>query len=115
LAQDPRSLLVYEMNGEPLPADHGFPLRCLWPGRYGQKQPKWLTRIELVAEPTLGYWESQGWSNEAIIRPNSQIRAPETFVTLPPEPIRVSGFAFANRTGVAKVEVSTDNGETWHD
>lgn len=115
LALHPRSLLVYEMNGEPLPAKHGFPLRCLWPGRYGQKQPKWLTHMELIADHYLGHWERQGWSNEALIRPNSQIRQPDTYAVLSPEPHIIAGFAFAGESGVARVEVSTDEGRTWHD
>jgi DMSO/TMAO reductase YedYZ molybdopterin-dependent catalytic subunit len=48
--------LVYRMNGEPLPPEHGFPLRIFIPGKYGMKQPKWLTEIELVDRPFTGYW-----------------------------------------------------------
>ncbi len=76
LARDPHSLLAYMMNGEVLPPEHGFPLRALWPGRYGMKQPKWITRIELIRGEHIGYWEAQGWSKEAIIQPNSRIDAP---------------------------------------
>ncbi len=115
LAMHPRSLLVYEMNGEPLPARHGFPLRCLWPGRYGQKQPKWLTQMELIAGHYLGHWESQGWSNDALIQPNSQIRRPAADVALSPVPQIISGVAFCDESGVARVEVSTDDGRTWQD
>ncbi len=115
LALHPRSLLVYEMNGEPLPAEHGLPLRCLWPGRYGQKQPKWLTHMELISGHYLGHWESQGWSNQASIRPNSQIRRPDDTTVLSPEPHVIAGLAFAGEAGVATVEVSTDDGKTWHE
>jgi DMSO/TMAO reductase YedYZ molybdopterin-dependent catalytic subunit len=114
LATDPDSFLAHWMNGVPLPAKHGSPLRGLWPGRYGQKQPKWITGIELVSQPYLGHWERQGWSNDAIVQPNSRIEQPEKrdVVTLPTV---VSGIAFADRSGVAKVEVSTDDGVTWSD
>jgi DMSO/TMAO reductase YedYZ molybdopterin-dependent catalytic subunit len=61
----PENWLVYRMNGEPLPHEHGFPLRIFIPGKYGMKQPKWLTEIELVDTPFTGYWEARGWSNEA--------------------------------------------------
>jgi DMSO/TMAO reductase YedYZ molybdopterin-dependent catalytic subunit len=113
LAMDARSLLAYWMNGVPLPPRHGHPLRALWPGRYGQKQPKWITGIELIAEPHLGHWERQGWSNDAIVVPNSRIDSPEKrdVVELP---ITVSGIAFANQSGVTHVDVSTDNGAAWH-
>lgn len=115
LAMHPRAVLAYEMNGEPLPANHGYPLRCLWPGRYGQKQPKWLTHMELISDHYLGHWESQGWSNEAVIQPNSQIREPEARAELSLAPHVISGLAFSGASGVAKVEVSTDDGETWHE
>ncbi len=112
LALDPHSFLAYWMNGVPLPPEHGHPLRALWPGRYGQKQPKWITGIELIAEPHLGYWERLGWSNEAIIVPNSRIDQPKqsSVVQLPTV---ISGIAFANASGVAKLEVSADDGVTW--
>jgi DMSO/TMAO reductase YedYZ molybdopterin-dependent catalytic subunit len=114
LAMHPDSFLAYWMNGVPLPAKHGSPLRALWPGRYGQKQPKWLTSIQLIAEPYLGHWERQGWSNEALIRPNSRIDLPAKLDVVE-LPAVVSGIAYANGSGVARVEVSTDDGVTWHD
>src|SRR5579875_3212272 len=61
------TLLAYEMNGEPLPQKHGAPVRVLILNRYGMKQPKWLTTIELADHPYTGYWEQQGWSQEAIV------------------------------------------------
>jgi DMSO/TMAO reductase YedYZ molybdopterin-dependent catalytic subunit len=114
LAMDPHSFLAYWMNGVPLPPKHGYPLRALWPGRYGQKQPKWITGIDLVTEPHLGHWERQGWSNEAIIVPNSRIDDPKK-TDVVQLPVFISGIAFANTSGVEKLEVSTDNGATWHD
>ena len=59
----PENFLAWQMNGEPLPRQHGFPLRIFIPGKYGMKMPKWLTRIEFVDKEYLGYWEWQGWSN----------------------------------------------------
>jgi DMSO/TMAO reductase YedYZ molybdopterin-dependent catalytic subunit len=113
LAMGPHSFLAYWMNGAPLPPEHGFPVRALWPGRYGQKQPKWITGIELITQPHLGHWERQGWSNEAIIVPNSRIDQPKKtdVVALP---ATVSGIAFANASGVEKIEISTDDGANWH-
>ena len=75
-------ILAWEMNGEPLPSKHGFPLRLINPGHYGQKMPKWITRIELIDEEYLGYWESKPenkpfkWSDEAVATVNSRIDAP---------------------------------------
>ncbi len=112
LARDPHSLLAYMMNGEVLPLEHGFPLRALWPGRYGMKQPKWITRIELIRGEHIGYWEAQGWSKEAIIQPNSRIDAPRPGM-LPPQPVEIYGIAFSGPVGIERVEVSTDDGRTW--
>jgi DMSO/TMAO reductase YedYZ molybdopterin-dependent catalytic subunit len=115
LAQDERSLLVYTMNGEPLPVKHGAPLRALWSGRYGMKQPKWIASIEAISGHHLGYWERQGWSNDAFIKPNSQIERPRSGEEITAKPYRISGRAFAGRSGVAKVEVSVNDGRTWHE
>ena len=115
LATQPDALLVYEMNGEPLPGKHGTPLRALFPSRYGQKDPKWITAIEAISEPFVGFWESQGWSNDAIIRVNSQIRTPESGDRLSPGVIVISGTALANESGVARLEVSADGGQTWRE
>lgn len=60
------SLLAYEAEGQPLPVDHGGPLRLVVPGRYFYKSLKWLQRIELLAEDRLGYWEAEaGYHNTA--------------------------------------------------
>lgn len=113
IARDERSFLAYWMNGIPLPPKHGYPLRALWPGRYGQKQPKWITGIELISEPHLGHWERQGWSNEAVVVPNSRIDFPEKRDVVQ-MPITIRGTAFANQSGVTRVDVSTDNGISWN-
>jgi DMSO/TMAO reductase YedYZ molybdopterin-dependent catalytic subunit len=112
LAHDPHSLLVYEMNGEPLPADHGFPLRALWPGRYGQKQPKWLQRITVQRQAHIGHWEGQGWSDEARVQPTSIIEQPVDRVGQPAD-FFVGGVAYTTDAGLEKVEVSLDGGITW--
>ncbi len=115
LARDERSVLVYNMNGEPLPVKNGAPLRALWPGRYGMKQPKWIVSIEAITNHHLGYWEQKGWSNDAFIRPNSQIERPKSGEQIPKAPYRIRGRAFAGSSGVARVEVSVDDGKTWHE
>ena len=68
-AKEPTTLVAYEMNGQPLPDRHGFPLRLIVPGLYGEKNPKWLTRIELLNENDArlrrthgcGFYKEQGW------------------------------------------------------
>jgi DMSO/TMAO reductase YedYZ molybdopterin-dependent catalytic subunit len=108
----PTTLLAYEMNGERLPPSHGFPLRLLVPGLFGMKNPKWITRIELVDYDFQGYWERSGWSDEAVVKTMSK------FTTLgrsykAGEEIGVGGVAYAGDRGVKEVEVSTDGGKTW--
>ena len=115
LALDERSLLVHEMDGAPLTVKHGFPLRVLLPGRYGQKQPKWITGIDVITDQFLGYWESQGWSNEAYVRINSQIWEPAPLEPLTGSTVTIWGIAYADDSGVARVEVSTDGGLSWNE
>jgi len=106
--------LVWRMNGEPLPAHHGFPARILSPGRYGTKNPKWITAIELVDEPFLGFWENRGWSDDATYLPNGFIMSPLQGST-ETSPATILGTAFAGSDEIAKVEVSIDGGESWED
>ncbi len=107
---DERTLLVYGMNGETLPAEHGFPLRIYIPNRYGMKQPKWITRIEAVDEWEAGYWVVRGWSREARPQIVSVIdaiaQAAGTDGTIP-----VGGIAWAGDRGIQRVEVQVDEGE----
>lgn len=110
-----RALLAYEMNGQPLPTQHGFPVRILLPGVYGQKQPKWLTGIKLTDTEDLGPWEKKGWSREATIQLNSGIKFPTEANPVPRGDVLIVGVAHAGEAGVRAVELSTDGGTTWHD
>lgn len=107
------TLVAYEMNGEPLPASHGFPARIIVPGLYGEKHVKWLTRIELVDTDYKGFWQQQGWSDTAVIKTTSRFDIPKAGDRLPDEGIMIGGVAFAGRRGVRSVEVSDDDGATW--
>jgi DMSO/TMAO reductase YedYZ molybdopterin-dependent catalytic subunit len=107
--------LAYRMNGEPLPAKHGYPLRAIVPGIYGMKNVKWLTKIELVNYDYKGYWEKQGWSDDAVIPNKSQILMPMEGKTIPLGNYIIGGVAFAGRYGISKVQISLDNKRTWHD
>lgn len=117
LALDERSLLAFEAGGAPLPAAHGFPVRILLPGVYGQKQPKWVTSLRLTENYQRGVWEKKGWSDTATIRINSRIEYPSGRVnvveTQHVASLLVSGVAFADLSGVARVEVSADDGAAW--
>lgn len=110
---DPRTLLVYGMNGETLPTVHGFPLRIYIPNRYGMKQPKWITSIEAIDQRGPGYWVDRGWSAEA--RP--QIVSVIDSVAkdhIENGRVPMGGIAWAGDRGIRKVEIQVDNGE-WID
>ncbi len=110
---DPRTLLVYGMNGATLPVEHGFPLRIYIPNRYGMKQPKWITSMEAIDREGAGYWVERGWSKEA--RP--QILSIIDSVGKDQEVdgrVPVGGIAWAGDRGIQKVEVQVDDGP-WED
>ncbi len=101
------------MNGEPIPPLHGFPLRILNPGFFGVKQPAWVTDIEVIDRPMKDYWEDRGWDCSPPMDIDSQIFQPGRDATVKAgEPLRVTGAAFGG-TRVAKVELTTDRGESW--
>jgi DMSO/TMAO reductase YedYZ molybdopterin-dependent catalytic subunit len=105
--------LAWEMNGEPLTPAHGFPLRIFIPGKYGMKMPKWLTRIEFVNYEHLGFWEWQGWSNTADRQLRAVVDDPRDGHQIAGESFLITGYAVADRSGVARVEISFDAGTTW--
>jgi DMSO/TMAO reductase YedYZ molybdopterin-dependent catalytic subunit len=127
----PDALLVWAMNGAPLPPQHGAPLRLLVPGWYGMAQVKWLTRIDVLAEPFTGYQNETAYRlkvdaddpGEPVtrIRPRALLTPPgfpdfmtrERFVHAGPVPL--SGRAWSGRAPVTRVEVSTDGGQSWAD
>jgi len=109
IANDPQTLLAYEMNGEPIPQKHGAPLRVLLLNRYGMKQPKWLTSIEVANHDYTGYWEQQGWSKEAIVKVNSAFTVEQREGGI----LGLGGWAYAGNRGISKVEFSPDDGKTW--
>lgn len=106
-----RTLLAYDMNGVPLPHRHGFPLRAIVPGRYGEQSAKWVTRIEVLDYDFKGFYQSQGWSG-AQLETTSRIDQPRHAVPL--GLVTVSGIAFAGIRAISKVEVSADGATTWH-
>jgi DMSO/TMAO reductase YedYZ molybdopterin-dependent catalytic subunit len=106
---DPRTLLVYGMNGETLPVDHGFPLRIYIPNHYGMKQPKWITGIQAIDHPGPGYWVDRGWSataNPLIISMIDTVAKDR----IENGRVPVGGIAWAGDRGIIKVEVQVDNG-----
>ncbi len=112
-ALDARSLIVYQINGGPLPQAHGFPARLLIPGLYGMKNGKWLTRLDLGAGGYEGYWEQRGWTREALVKMTSRIDTPHNADLLLERPTYIAGVAFAADRGISRVDVTLDAGKTW--
>ena len=118
-ALEPTTLLAYEMNGAPLPHRRGYPLRVIVPGYFGEKNVKWLTRIELTDANAKGFYETQGWGPNFIVPTRSRIDVPDdsSFFSLSKltAPIEVKGVAFGGNRGVSRVEFSIDYGNSWID
>lgn len=107
--------LVWEMNEEPLTLRHGAPFRFLVPGRYGTKNPKWVERLEFSPVEHLGFWEREGWSNEATYRPNALTLAPAAYAVVGEGTVRIQGAAFAGLDPVARVEWTEGESGVWAD
>jgi DMSO/TMAO reductase YedYZ molybdopterin-dependent catalytic subunit len=118
LATDGReALIVVGMNGEPLPREHGFPVRMVIPGLYGFiSATKWLTRLTLTtyAEQE-AYWTEKGWGTITPIKPSTRIDTPRSLSTVSGGELLVGGVAWAQDSGgVMKVQVQVDGG-SWKD
>jgi sulfane dehydrogenase subunit SoxC len=129
LAEAEHALLAYDMNGQPLPPQHGFPLRLVVPGWYGMQNVKWLTRITVLEEPYTGFqnavayrmYGADGEPGEPVTRmlPRSLMVPPGVpdFMTrrrhVEAGPVTLRGRAWSGYGGIERVEVSTDAGTTF--
>jgi DMSO/TMAO reductase YedYZ molybdopterin-dependent catalytic subunit len=118
-AMEPTTLLAYEINGAPLPDRHGYPLRAIVPGYFGEKNVKWLTRIEVADANAKGFYQKQGWGPDFIVPTRSRIDVPDGWSSFSLSkltvPIELKGVAFGGDRGVSRVEFSFDSGNTWSD
>ena len=105
------AMVAVAMNGEPLPVDHGFPVRLVVAGLYGYvSATKWLREIELTTwEDFDGYWIPRGWSKEGPIKTSSRIDVPRSGSTLDAGRQAIAGVAWAPPGGITAVEVSIDD------
>ena len=110
IADDREPLVAVTMNGEPLPADHGYPARLIVPGLFGYvSATKWLTEIELTTlEAFDAYWVPLGWAKEAPILTQSRIDVPRDGARIEAGTVAVAGVAWAPDRGIAGVEVQID-------
>lgn len=106
------AILAVAMNGEPLPFEHGYPVRQVVPGLYGfVSATKWVVDWELTRfDRAEAYWTRRGWAAKAPIKTASRVDVPAAFAKIPAGPTIVAGTAWAQRRGIAKVEVRVDGG-----
>lgn len=111
---DRACLLAVGMNGEPLPAEHGFPARLVVPGLYGYvSATKWVTELKVTTfADDVAYWSTRGWSERGPIKLASRVDTPRAGAPVPAGVVTVAGVAWAQHTGIAGVEVRVDDG-TW--
>ena len=130
-AQLPGVLLAYEVNGQPLPPQHGFPLRLIVPGWYGMTHVKWLERITVITEPFEGYQQVKQYRTKqdedelgdavtkmlprSLLIPPGIPDFPDRQRFLAPGPSTLEGRAWSGYGPVTRVEVSVDGGRSWED
>ncbi len=128
-ALHPDTLLAYEMNGQPLPVQHGFPLRVIAPGWASDSWVKWLQHIEVLDHEFEGFWMKSAYRHPThpvppgtAVDPSEMVPVTDlnvkSVIAVPagwakPGPMRVQGTAWSNTSPVSKVEVSTDGGQSW--
>jgi DMSO/TMAO reductase YedYZ molybdopterin-dependent catalytic subunit len=113
VVMDPATLVVYEMNGDVLPREHGYPARLLVPDKYGMKSTKWLSGLRLMRNEYDDWFGQRNWSRAATVQTMCRIDAPAPDAELAAGTHVVSGVAYAGRRGIAQVEFSLDHGDTW--
>ena len=106
------AMLAVGMNGEPLPIEHGFPVRMVVPGLYGYvSATKWVVELELTTFDAFDpYWIKRGWAEQAPVKTQSRIDTPRSRSTVPSGGAVVAGVAWAQHRGIERVEVRIDDG-----
>jgi DMSO/TMAO reductase YedYZ molybdopterin-dependent catalytic subunit len=110
---DERIMFCYAWDGNTLPVDHGFPLRIWLPDRFGMKQPKWITGVEVTSEYKPGYWVERGWDEVAQVRATAVIDTVAVDAIIEDgeeQRVPVGGIAWAGDRGISGVEVRVDGG-----
>lgn len=106
------AILAVGMNGEPLPLEHGFPVRMVVPGLYGYvSATKWLTELKITRfDADEAYWTPRGYSAKAPIKLSSRIDTPRIVTAVTAGPTTIAGVAWAQPVGIEQVEVRVDDG-----
>lgn len=108
------AIIAVAMNGEPLPAEHGFPARMVIPGLYGFiSATKWLVSLDASTyAQDEAYWTQRGWATDAPIRTMARVEVPRPLSTVQAGAIAIAGTAWAQHRGIERVEVQVDD-EPW--
>ena len=116
LTDDRNAMLAIAMNGEPLPVEHGFPVRMIVPGLYGfVSATKWLVDLEVTTyDDFSAYWTERGWSAKGPVKTQSRVEVPRDGADVKAGSVRVGGHAWAQHTGIEKVEYRLD-GNAWRE
>jgi DMSO/TMAO reductase YedYZ molybdopterin-dependent catalytic subunit len=113
VAMSPDSVLAFEMNGQVLPREHGYPARLLIPGRYGMKSAKWVVALRPMRREFVDWYGQRSWSREAVVKTMTRIDVPPRDGRLRPGQQRIAGIAYAGDRGIQQVKFSADGGDTW--
>jgi DMSO/TMAO reductase YedYZ molybdopterin-dependent catalytic subunit len=107
------AMFAIGMNGQPLPPEHGFPVRMIVPGLYGfVSATKWITGLKLTTfAADQAYWSTRGWSDHGPIKTSSRIDVPSDGSNVRTATVAVGGVAWAQHRGISRVEVRVDDGE----
>ena len=117
-ALSPEVLVAYQMNGAPLTAEHGFPVRVVVPGWIGARSVKWLTAITVQSEPSASFYQAEDYTIDGAqldeLPLTSAVCVPDVEGGVPAGPVRLEGYAMgAGGRPVDAVEISSDGGRTW--
>jgi hypothetical protein len=113
LQDDRDAMLAIGMNGEPLPLEHGYPVRMVVPGLYGfVSATKWVVDLEVTRfADSKAYWTQRGWSERGPIKTMARVEVPKSFAVVKAGKVAIGGTAWAQTRGITKVEVQIDGGD----
>ncbi|WP_148611607.1 molybdopterin-dependent oxidoreductase [Nocardioides rubriscoriae] len=107
-----KAMLAVAMNGEPLPRDHGYPVRTIVPGLYGYVSgTKWVVDMEVTTfDQVDAYWTQRGWGELGPVKMASKVEVPSRGATVPAGQVVVAGTAWIQHTGISAVDIQVDGG-----
>nr|MBA3233592.1 molybdopterin-dependent oxidoreductase [Propionibacteriales bacterium] len=113
LTDDRNAMFAVAMNGKPLSPEHGFPVRMVVPGLYGYvSATKWVVDLEVTSFGDFSaFWTNRGWSEQGPIKTQSRIDVPRDRARRAEGEVAIGGIAWAQHTGINKVEVRVDDGD----